>query len=206
MVGTTPAVQAATELLVAFAVSKSPLVILVLSEPRLPALCCDLHISLYEERTAKPYHPWLYQHNAQFHRDHKGESTPLRSPIRKRHHLKIMPPHCVLDMIQRQFPGPEQVHGLQRHSRNHGRHKRLPHGLVGKVVQQLPKAKGTPPVGEPKATENPAAEAAERTSRFCVRFSAVGRRVSWEGSAQQQATWTSGPSLPSQRPGATARH
>lgn len=61
-------------------------------------------------------------------------------------------------------------------------------------------------MGEPKATEIPAAEAAERTSR--LRASLVERWVKgfMKILAQQQATWTRGPSFPSQRPEATARH
>lgn len=66
--------------------------------------------------------------------------------------------------------------------------------------------KSTPPIGAPKATDMPAAAAAERTSRFLasllLRFS-NGRMIML---AQQHATWTSGPSLPSQRPDATERH
>ncbi len=78
-------------------------------------------------------------------------------------------------------------------------------------------------MGDPKATEMPAAAAAESTSRFraMTEASAVITLIEAHKSpsllvkvpnifisklAQQQATWTKGPSLPSHRPDATAKH
>lgn len=78
-------------------------------------------------------------------------------------------------------------------------------------------------MGEPKATDMPEAAAAESTSRFrAVEVSLLSSVIISQGTnipslllmlgnsfvkrlAQQQATWTKGPSLPSHSPDATAR-
>lgn len=82
----------------------------------------------------------------------------------------------------------------------------------------------TPPIGDPKATDIPAAAAADRTSRFrAMKFSQARKPESERAQfipsfplmlpnnfmkrfAQQHATCTRGPSLPSHIPDATARH
>lgn len=84
----------------------------------------------------------------------------------------------------------------------------------------------TPPMGEPKATDMPEAAAADRTSRFragswsaCADTTGEGETAAGASPslplmlpkslmkrlAQQQATWTKGPSLPSHMPDPTAR-
>lgn len=87
------------------------------------------------------------------------------------------------------------------------------------------KLKSTPPMGAPNATEIPAAAAADNTSRFLAAYIVQFMRQSWiyracnvpsfllrlsKGFiirfAQQQATWTRGPSFPSHKPDATERH
>lgn len=94
------------------------------------------------------------------------------------------------------------------------------------ITQRVPtsRLKSTPPMGDPKATDIPAAAAAESTSRFRAehqirRRSSFKLRISDVPSlplmltnnfmktfAQQHATCTSGPSLPSHIPDATDRH
>ena len=65
---------------------------------------------------------------------------------------------------------------------------------------------GYPPIGAPKATDIPAAEAAERISRFLASFVRKVGKNFMKMFAQQHATWIRGPSLPSHNPEATARH
>ncbi len=74
---------------------------------------------------------------------------------------------------------------MKGHRSNHSTYKALPHGLVWKIVGQLlllisqrsaqqyldegsltSRLNNTPPIGDPKATEIPAAAAADKTSRF----------------------------------------
>lgn len=66
--------------------------------------------------------------------------------------------------------------------------------------------KRTPPMGAPKATEIPAAAAAERTSRFLASLPVRLSKGFMIMLAQQHATCTKGPSFPSHRPDETARH
>ncbi|KAI5308392.1 hypothetical protein KEM55_005841 [Ascosphaera atra] len=64
----------------------------------------------------------------------------------------------------------------------------------------------TPPIGAPKATEIPEAAAAERISRLRASFRYRLLKGFMKRFAQQQATCINGPSLPSHKPEATARH
>lgn len=60
-------------------------------------------------------------------------------------------------------------------------------------------------MGEPKATDIPEAAAAERTSRLRASLSLMLLNSLMNRLAQQHATWTRGPSLPSHMPDETAR-
>lgn len=58
-------------------------------------------------------------------------------------------------------------------------------------------------MGAPKATETPAAEAAERISLFFASLLPYLAKKRLMMLPMQQLQWTSGPSLPSERPAAT---
>ena len=88
----------------------------------------------------------------------------------------------ICDLIENELAGSKWIEGLQSHSCYHRAHETLPHRLVWEVIRQLlslsvyvsdhgengltSKLKSTPPTGAPKATDMPAAAAAERTSRL----------------------------------------
>jgi hypothetical protein len=95
-----------------------------------------------------------------------------------------MPPGTINDLIKNKFASTEWIQCLQCHCGSHGTNETLPHRLVWKIVGKLldickqegalccflaaltSRLNRTPPIGEPNATEMPAAAAAESTSRF----------------------------------------
>lgn len=77
--------------------------------------------------------------------------------------------------------------------------------LLGKKNETSSKLNKTPPMGAPKATATPAAEAADRISRFLPSFLAYFVKMRVVMFPTQQAICTSGPSLPRLIPDDTER-